>query len=99
MADTDTITCRRCGTKDAPALKSAPFNNPLGERIKGEICQNCWKAWLAQQQMLMNHYGLNTMDPEHRHILMQNLKAYLFNEGELAQIDTSLEGTITHIQR
>jgi Fe-S cluster biosynthesis and repair protein YggX len=99
MADTQTISCKRCGNKNVVALASTPFNNPLGERIKAEICQDCWKSWLAQQQRLINHYGLSTMDAEHRQILMQNLKAYLFNEGELAQIDTSLEGSITHIQR
>lgn len=47
----------------------------------------------------MNHYGLNTMDPDHRAMLLDNLKGFLFNEGSTSQIDTSLEGTITHISK
>jgi Fe-S cluster biosynthesis and repair protein YggX len=92
-----TVTCVRC-SKTGPALANAPFRNPLGERIHSSICQDCWKSWLAEQNRLMNHFGLNTMNDEHRQILLQNLKGYLFNEGELARIDTSLQGTITHIK-
>ena len=94
----DTITCTRCKQKN-PALPKAPFPNALGQRIHAEICQPCWQAWLQQQNKLMNHYGLNTMDPDHRQMLIDNLKAFLFNEGPMSQIDTSLEGTITHIQK
>jgi hypothetical protein len=39
------------------------------------------------------------MDAEHRKILIDNLKAFLFNEGPMAEIDTSLQGTITHISK
>jgi Fe-S cluster biosynthesis and repair protein YggX len=98
MADTETISCTHC--KQAhPALAKAPFPNPLGERIRTEICAPCWQQWLAHQNKLMNHYGLNTMEPEHRKILLDNLKAFLFNEGPMAEIDTSLQGTITHISK
>lgn len=98
MSDASTITCTRC-KKTNPALEKPPFPNPLGERIHREICQGCWQAWLAQQNRLMNHYGLNTMEPDHRKMILDNLKGFLFNEGPMAQIDTSLEGTITHIQK
>ena len=98
MSDTPTVSCKRCN-RQQPALAKAPFPNPLGERIKAEICDPCWQAWLGHQNKLMNHYGLNTMDPEHRKILIDNLKAFLFNEGPMAEIDTSLEGTITHISK
>jgi Fe-S cluster biosynthesis and repair protein YggX len=91
----ETIKCTRCGGGN-PALPKAPFSNALGERIKSQICEGCWKTWLAQQNKLMNHYGLNTMDPDHRKIILENMKAFLFNEGELAQIDTSMEGKIQH---
>jgi Fe-S cluster biosynthesis and repair protein YggX len=99
MAETNTVACRRCGNKKAHALPKAPFPNALGERIHTEICQDCWKAWLAKQNQLMNHYGLNTMDPDHRAMLLQNLKAFLFEQGETAGIDESMQGKITHIQK
>ena len=98
MSDTQTITCTRCKHSN-PALAKAPFANPLGERIKAGVCEPCWQQWLHHQTKLMNHYGLNTMDPEHRKIILDNLKGFLFNEGPMAQIDTSLEGTITHISK
>jgi Fe-S cluster biosynthesis and repair protein YggX len=47
----------------------------------------------------MNHFGLNTMDPDHRAMLLQNLKAFLFEQGETAGIDESMQGKITHIQK
>ena len=98
MADTQTITCTRC-KRTNPALAKAPFPNPLGQRIHAEICEPCWQQWLQHQSKLMNHYGLNTMDPEHRKMILDNLKAFLLNEGPLADIDTSLQGTITHISK
>lgn len=97
MADTDKITCVRCKQSN-PALPKAPFPNALGERIKAEVCEPCWQQWLQQQNKLMNHYGLNTMDPDHRKMILENLKGFLFNEGPMAEIDTSRQGTITHIK-
>jgi Fe-S cluster biosynthesis and repair protein YggX len=99
MADTNTVACARCRNPKAPALAKAPFPNALGERISKEICEDCWKAWLAKQNQLMNHFGLNTMDPDHRAMLLQNLKAFLFEQGETAGIDESMQGKITHIQK
>ena len=98
MADTPTLKCTRCKQAN-PAMAKAPFPNPLGQRIHAEICDPCWQQWLQQQSKLMNHYGLNTMDPDHRKMILDNLKAFLFNEGPMAEIDTSLEGTITHISK
>jgi Fe-S cluster biosynthesis and repair protein YggX len=89
----------RCGNPRAGALPKAPFPNALGERVFKEICQDCWKAWLAKQNQIMNHYGLNTMDPDHRTMLIQNMKAFLFERGETAGIDESMQGKITHIQK
>ena len=98
MTDSQKINCIRCKQTN-PALEKPPFPNAIGQRIHAEICQPCWQAWLMQQNRLMNHYGLNTMDPDHRQMILDNLKGFLFNEGPMAQIDTSMEGTITHIQK
>ena len=99
MSDTTTVECTRCKNKRGPALPKAPFPNALGERIAKEICQDCWKQWLFKQNQLMNHFGLNTMDPDHRAMLLQNLKAFLFESGDTESIDTSMQGKITHIQQ
>ena len=46
--------------------------------------------------MLINHYGLNVMDPQARVFLTRNMSAFLFKTGAEADIDTSKKGTIEH---
>ena len=87
------ITCSRC-RHTRPAFERAPFPGPLGARIVAEICQDCWGLWLKQQTMLINHYGLNVMDPQARSFLTRNLEAFLFKTGAEEDVDTSKKGTI-----
>ncbi len=91
----DKIQCARCKQKNPP-LEKPPFGSALGKKIHEQVCQPCWKAWLATQNQLINHYGLSTINPEHQQFLIQNMEAFLFGGGIKTQIDTSLEGTITH---
>jgi Fe-S cluster biosynthesis and repair protein YggX len=72
------IKCSRC-QKKRPALG---------------ICQSCWSEWLAKQNMLINHYGLNLANPETHDFLFDNMRAFFFNENQMADIDTSKEGSI-----
>jgi Fe-S cluster biosynthesis and repair protein YggX len=46
--------------------------------------------------MLINHYGLDVMDPQARSFLTRNMSAFLFKTGTGAEIDTSKQGTISH---
>ncbi len=91
----ETIKCTRCNQKQ-PAMEKAPFGAAIGKRIHAEICGGCWKAWLATQNQLINHYGLSTINPEHQQFLLQNMEAFLFGGGIKTQIDSSLQGTISH---
>ena len=79
------ITCTRCG-QTKPGFERPPF--------PGAICQDCWGLWLRQQTMLINHYGLNVMDPQARSFLKQNMEAFLFKSGAEEDVDTSKKGTI-----
>jgi Fe-S cluster biosynthesis and repair protein YggX len=90
MAD---ITCTRCGQTRA-GFERAPFPGPIGARAVSEICQDCWAQWLKQQTMLINHYGLNVMDPQARAFLKRNMEAFLFKAGKEEDVDTSKQGTI-----
>ena len=67
----------------------------LGARIVKEICQDCWGQWLRQQTMLINHYGLNVMDPQARSFLTKNMQGFLFKSGAQEEVDTTKKGTIT----
>ena len=91
----DEIKCAHCGKK-AAALGSAPYPGELGQRIGTEICQACWREWLQKQQMIINHYGLDLMNPDAQNFLMDNAKGHFFGTptGQAADIDTSKEGTI-----
>ena len=87
------ITCMRCGQKKA-GFDRAPFPGAIGARILEGTCPDCWQLWLKQQTMLINHYGLNVMDPQARQFLTKNRDAFLFRSGQAADVDTSQKGTI-----
>jgi Fe-S cluster biosynthesis and repair protein YggX len=89
------ITCARC-QQTLPSLDAPPFSNALGKRIHEQVCQACWKAWLATQNQLINHYGLSTINPDHQQFLIENLQSFLFGVGKQAEIDTSLQGKVSY---
>jgi Fe-S cluster biosynthesis and repair protein YggX len=45
--------------------------------------------------MLINHYGLNVMDPQARNFLTKNMQAFLFGTGAAEDVDTSKKGSIS----
>ncbi len=89
-----TVTCVRCGQTQA-GFERPPFPGPIGARIVESLCQECWGQWVKQQTMLINHYGLNVMDPQARGFLTKNMEAFLFKTGHEEDVDTSKKGTIT----
>jgi Fe-S cluster biosynthesis and repair protein YggX len=90
-----TVACVRCGqTRDG--FERPPFPGEVGARIVEGICRECWAQWLKQQTMLINHYGLNVMDPQARSFLTRNMSAFLFKAGAESDIDTTKKGTIEH---
>lgn len=46
--------------------------------------------------MLINHYGLNLMDPQARTFLTRNMDAFLFKGGKADDVDTSKQGSISY---
>lgn len=88
------VTCTRCGSIK-PGFERSPFPGQIGTRVVAEICQTCWGDWLRQQTMLINHYGLNVMDPQARQFLTRNMQSFLFKTGNSEDVDTTRKGTIT----
>jgi Fe-S cluster biosynthesis and repair protein YggX len=86
--------CRRHPEEDRIALPGPPFKGALGERVHTEICADCWKDWLTHQTVLMNHFGLDPRRKEARTFLYEQLRAVLFDEGEVAPVDTAQQGSI-----
>lgn len=92
-----TVNCSRCAqTREGFEQPPVGVGGESAQRIVEGICQNCWQDWLRQQTMLINHYGLNLMDPQARKFLTQNRTAFLFGTGETSHIDTSQQGKIAH---
>lgn len=89
------IKCQRCG-ETKPGFERPPFPGAIGARILEGTCPDCWQLWLKQQTMLINHYGLNVMDPQARQFLTRNMEAFLFRKGQEDDVDTSKLGTISH---
>jgi Fe-S cluster biosynthesis and repair protein YggX len=87
------VTCSRCG-QTREALPRLTYPGEFGQRILKEICQQCWSDWLKQQTMLINHYGLNVMDPQARDFIRRNMEAFFFKQGTQEDVDTSRKGTI-----
>lgn len=88
------ISCTRCG-QTKPGFERAPFPGAIGTRVVAEICQECWALWLKQQTMLINHYGLNVMDPQARSFLTKNMQAFLFKPGQEEGVDITKKGSIS----
>jgi Fe-S cluster biosynthesis and repair protein YggX len=72
-----TITCTRC-SQSREQLPRPPLPGELGTRIHQSICQVCWKEWLRQQTAVINHYGLNLLDPKAKQFLTKQTEAFLF---------------------
>ena len=90
----DKIKCARCGQK-RPPLGYAPIPTELGQKVGAEICQPCWAEWLQKQSQIINHYGLDLSNPDTHGFLLDNMKGFFYGgANELAQIDTSKEGSV-----
>ncbi|PHM29805.1 oxidative damage protection protein [Xenorhabdus budapestensis] len=62
------------------------YPGELGKRIFNEISKEAWQQWMSKQTMLINEKKLNTMNPEDRKLLEQEMVKFLF-EGKDIQID------------
>ncbi|MCW3096303.1 MAG: Fe-S cluster protector protein [Chthonomonadaceae bacterium] len=71
-----TVTCARCG-KSAEAMPDAPMGGQLGLTLQERVCAACYADWVGQQNLLINHYGLNMADPDDRKKLITAMKEYL----------------------
>ena len=87
------VTCVRCEQTRA-GFDKPPFPGVVGAKVVEQICQPCWEDWKKQQTMLINHYGLDVMDPQARTFLTKNMQAFLFKSGDSRDVDTSKKGTI-----
>jgi Fe-S cluster biosynthesis and repair protein YggX len=70
------ITCARCGSA-AEGLAKAPLSGQLGQDIVENVCGGCWKHWQTESFRLINHLGLQPVDPADRQKLFGYLREFL----------------------
>lgn len=75
--------------KEADGLDFQLYPGELGKEIFENISKEAWMMWQKKQTMLINELKLNMMEPEHRKMLEEKMKAFLF-EGE----DVKVEGYV-----
>ena len=71
-----TVTCSRCG-RETDGLPRAPLSGKLGQDILANVCQSCWREWTQESVNIINHTGLQPVDPSDRQRLYQLLREYL----------------------
>lgn len=70
------MTCSRCGQVREPLAK-APLFGALGQQIFSNVCATCWAEWQHESFRLLNHYGLQPVNPEDRKKLYVYLREFL----------------------
>lgn len=79
---THTVQCIKLG-REAEALPKPPLPGPLGQKIFENVSKEAWATWMEHQTRLINEYRLALSDAKARAFLMDELKKYFFEGGEL----------------
>jgi Fe-S cluster biosynthesis and repair protein YggX len=74
------VQCVKLG-RELPGLDRPPFPGDLGQRIYDQVSRQAWNMWPEQEILLINHYGLNLVDPQARQLLMEQMEQFFFGPG------------------
>ena len=69
--------------RDADGQDFQLYPGELGKRIFNEISKEAWSQWMAKQTMLINEKKLNTMNPDDRKMLEQEIIKFLFKGHDI----------------
>jgi Fe-S cluster biosynthesis and repair protein YggX len=73
------VKCAKLG-RELPGLDRPPVPGALGKRIFENISAQAWDLWKAQSVLLINHYGLNLLEPEAQKFLREQMEKFLFED-------------------
>ena len=85
------VDCVKLG-KMLPALPFPPRNDDLGKKVFAHVSAQAWELWVAQQTILINHYGLNMADPQAHSFLSEQMEEFFFGDGAQLPDDWVPEG-------
>lgn len=71
------VQCAKLG-RLLPGLEKPPFPDEVGQRIYDHVSAEAWRQWQAQLTIMINHYGLNLLDPDTREQLNEQMMQFLF---------------------
>ncbi len=71
------VQCVKLG-RELPGLERPPFPGELGRRIFENVSRPAFDLWGEQQTLIINHYGLNLIDPAAKQFLMEQMEAFFF---------------------
>jgi Fe-S cluster biosynthesis and repair protein YggX len=74
-----TVMCAKLG-KELPGLERPPFPGELGQRIYENVSAEAFELWKPHMTILINHYGLNPVEPETRQFLREQMELFLFGQ-------------------
>ena len=63
-------------------MQKAPYPGELGQRILENVSEEGWAQWLQRLVLIINENQLNTSNPEHLELIEEQMRGFLFNEGE-----------------
>ncbi len=71
------VNCVKLG-RELPGLEKPPFPGALGQRIYDNVSEEAWRQWQSQLTIMINHYGLNLLDPATRAMLDEQMDEFFF---------------------
>ncbi len=74
------VHCAKFG-KELPGLEYPVATGELGQRIYDNISAQAWELWKEQRTLLINHYGLQMLDPRAQDFLRQQMEEFFFGAG------------------
>jgi len=77
------VTCSRCG-RTTEGLARAPLSGKLGQDILAQVCPACWVEWRQESVNVINHTGLQPVNPDDRERLRALLREFLKLPAEIA---------------
>lgn len=90
------IQCIKC-EQEGPAIDGLlSFAGDFGDRVRREICQACWDAWLDMQMKVLNEYRLHMGEAGHRQILQEQAAVFFRMDGGDGSMGDGPEGGLTH---
>lgn len=74
------VECVKLG-RTLPGLDKPPFSGELGQRIYEHVSAEAFELWKPHMTILINHHGLNPVDPDTRKILREEMEEFFFGEN------------------